>query len=199
MSFIETGRSRPSRERDPAACGRSRPQPAQPQRAADGRRLCAEPCRAALRRPGAGARPRDRPAHPRCPHAVPGAGGRSALESGGEQSRGDRLLAGCRRNCWSRRSMCCGSASTPTASPAQIANLAEWKRHFIERLHHQVEASGDQRSSELAEELTAYPAPASSAPRTGGVGDRRAADARHCARPADRSCRPRRCSVPRSR
>lgn len=52
----------------------------------------------------------------------------------------------------------------PDGLAGQIANLAEWKRHLIERLHHQVAASGDQQLEALAEELKAYPAPASSAP-----------------------------------
>lgn len=54
----------------------------------------------------------------------------------------------------------------PDGLAPQIANLAEWKRHLIERLHHQVAASGDQQLEELAEELSAYPAPASSGPPT---------------------------------
>lgn len=52
----------------------------------------------------------------------------------------------------------------PDGLAGRIANLAEWKRHLIERLHRQVEASGDGVLEALAEELKAYPAPASSAP-----------------------------------
>jgi len=61
----------------------------------------------------------------------------------------------------------------PQGLAPQIANLAEWKRHLIERLHHQVEASGDQQLEALAAELKAYPAPASSSPLSRrGVGSR---------------------------
>lgn len=52
----------------------------------------------------------------------------------------------------------------PDGLAPRIVNLAEWKRHLIERLHRQVEASGDEVLEALAEELKAYPAPASSAP-----------------------------------
>lgn len=52
----------------------------------------------------------------------------------------------------------------PEGLAGQILNLAEWKRHLIERLHRQVEASGDHQLEKLAEELKGYPAPASGAP-----------------------------------
>jgi len=52
----------------------------------------------------------------------------------------------------------------PDGMANRIVNLAEWKRHLVERLHRQVEASGDHQLEALAEELKAYPAPASSAP-----------------------------------
>ena len=52
----------------------------------------------------------------------------------------------------------------PDGLAGRILNLAEWKRHLIERLHRQVEASGDRRLEALAEELKLYPAPASSGP-----------------------------------
>lgn len=52
----------------------------------------------------------------------------------------------------------------PDGLANRILNLAEWKHHLIERLNRQVDASGDQQLEALATELRAYPAPASSAP-----------------------------------
>nr|WP_294847458.1 helix-turn-helix transcriptional regulator [uncultured Sphingomonas sp.] len=51
-----------------------------------------------------------------------------------------------------------------------IINLAEWKRHLVEKVNHQVAASGDERLQALAEELRAYPAPASPAPASDFTG-----------------------------
>ncbi len=52
----------------------------------------------------------------------------------------------------------------PKGLAPRIANLAEWKRHIIERLRHQAAESGDPALDELAEELRGYPAPASKTP-----------------------------------
>ena len=52
----------------------------------------------------------------------------------------------------------------PQGLASRIANLAEWKRHILERLRHQVNESGDPGLEELMEELRAYPAPASKSP-----------------------------------
>ena len=52
----------------------------------------------------------------------------------------------------------------PGGLAPRIANLAEWKRHILERLRHQAAESGDQALDELADELRGYPAPASKAP-----------------------------------
>ena len=46
----------------------------------------------------------------------------------------------------------------------QIANLADWKRHILERLRHQFSQSGDAELEALIEELRSYPAPASKSP-----------------------------------
>jgi transcriptional regulator with XRE-family HTH domain len=54
----------------------------------------------------------------------------------------------------------------PEGLAARIANLAEWKRHIIDRLRHQLNESGDPKLEELLEELRSYPAPASKAPAT---------------------------------
>jgi transcriptional regulator with XRE-family HTH domain len=47
----------------------------------------------------------------------------------------------------------------PQGLASSILNLAEWKAHLLERLQHQIVTSGDPRLSALAEELEAYPAP----------------------------------------
>ena len=58
----------------------------------------------------------------------------------------------------------------PDGLAGAIGNLAEWKRHILERLRHQVAESGDAVLEELVDELQAYPAPASkSAPAAGAV------------------------------
>jgi transcriptional regulator with XRE-family HTH domain len=45
----------------------------------------------------------------------------------------------------------------PDGMAPHIANLPEWRGHLLARLHHQAEAAGDTRLAELHEELTAYP------------------------------------------
>ncbi|MCB5201068.1 helix-turn-helix transcriptional regulator [Neorhizobium sp. T786] len=50
----------------------------------------------------------------------------------------------------------------PQGLAPRIVNLAEWRHHVLERLRVQVEASDDPFLSELLGELAAYPAPATS-------------------------------------
>ena len=59
----------------------------------------------------------------------------------------------------------------PDGLAPRIANLADWKRHIIERLRHQVAEGGDPVLEELVEELRGYPAPTSKspAPATGEI------------------------------
>ena len=71
----------------------------------------------------------------------------------------------------------------PDGLAPQIANLAQWKRHLIERLDQQVAVSGDAQLEALRDELAGYPAPASATPPAVGFGDRSAAIVRHPARP----------------
>ena len=52
----------------------------------------------------------------------------------------------------------------PDGLAPQIANLADWKRHILERLRHQFSQSGDAELEALIEELRSYPAPASKSP-----------------------------------
>ena len=52
----------------------------------------------------------------------------------------------------------------------RIANLADWKRHVLERLRHQVSQSGDPVLESLMDELRSYPAPASKAPSANASG-----------------------------
>jgi transcriptional regulator with XRE-family HTH domain len=56
----------------------------------------------------------------------------------------------------------------PDGLAPRIVNLADWKRHILERLRHQLHQSGDPGLEELMEELRSYPAPASKAPAVGG-------------------------------
>lgn len=48
----------------------------------------------------------------------------------------------------------------PDGLAPRIANLAEWRAHLLERLRRQVAVTGDEALSELHAELAAYPAPA---------------------------------------
>jgi transcriptional regulator with XRE-family HTH domain len=45
----------------------------------------------------------------------------------------------------------------PDGMAPRIANLPEWRAHLLARLHHQAEAAGDARLAELHEELAGYP------------------------------------------
>jgi transcriptional regulator with XRE-family HTH domain len=60
----------------------------------------------------------------------------------------------------------------PDGLAPRIANLAEWRAHLLERLRHQVAASADPVLADLADELRGYPAPPGSrdpAPDYAGV------------------------------
>ncbi len=48
----------------------------------------------------------------------------------------------------------------PQGVAPRIANYAEWRAHLLERLRHQIEVSADPVLSDLLDELAAYPAPA---------------------------------------
>ena len=45
----------------------------------------------------------------------------------------------------------------PDGMAPRIANLPEWRAHLLARLHRQAEATGDQRLTALHDELSAYP------------------------------------------
>ena len=45
----------------------------------------------------------------------------------------------------------------PDGMAPRIANLPEWRAHLLTRLYHQAEAAGDQRLADLHDELAAYP------------------------------------------
>lgn len=47
----------------------------------------------------------------------------------------------------------------PTGMARRIVNFTEWRGHLVERLRHQVDATGDAVLAALAEELLAYPTP----------------------------------------
>jgi len=52
----------------------------------------------------------------------------------------------------------------PEGLASRIVNLAEWKRHLLDRLRGQIAASGDPALELLLDELKTYPAPASRGP-----------------------------------
>lgn len=53
----------------------------------------------------------------------------------------------------------------PDGLAPRIVNLAEWRSHLLERLEQQITASGDEALAALHDELRGYPAPARSAPQ----------------------------------
>lgn len=56
----------------------------------------------------------------------------------------------------------------PEGMAPRIVNLGQWRAHLLERLQHQVEASGDRILRELHDELAAYPG--ACVPRPADVG-----------------------------
>jgi transcriptional regulator with XRE-family HTH domain len=52
----------------------------------------------------------------------------------------------------------------PDGMAPRIANLPEWRAHILDRLHHQAVATGDDRLAELHGELAAYPGSLSQPP-----------------------------------
>jgi len=57
----------------------------------------------------------------------------------------------------------------PDGLAPSILNLAEWRRHLLERLRREADATGDIVLLHLHDELRALPAPAASAPQTAGA------------------------------
>jgi len=56
----------------------------------------------------------------------------------------------------------------PDGLAGRIANLPEWRRHVLARLRREVETSADPRLFELLDELSGYPVPSSPAPSRNG-------------------------------
>jgi transcriptional regulator with XRE-family HTH domain len=52
----------------------------------------------------------------------------------------------------------------PDGMAPRVANLAEWRGHLLDRLRREVTATADPRLAELLDELEGYPAPRGSAP-----------------------------------
>ena len=57
----------------------------------------------------------------------------------------------------------------PEGLAPAIVNLSEWKHHILDRLRHQIAESGDRRLEALADELRTYPTPASKGPIRGAA------------------------------
>jgi len=57
----------------------------------------------------------------------------------------------------------------PDGAASRIANLGEWKAHLLHRLRKQFEASADPQLLELMEELRGYPAPPAPKPDPGTI------------------------------
>ena len=145
LSFVETGRSLPSREMLLHLAERLEVPLARTQHAAHRRRLCADVPRAPARRPGAGGR------------------ARSAVELVLNGHEPYPALAVDRHwTCSSRttaRSRRCSPASSaallkppvnvlrlslhPEGLAPRIVNLAQWRAHLLARLRQQIAASGD--------------------------------------------------------
>jgi transcriptional regulator with XRE-family HTH domain len=52
----------------------------------------------------------------------------------------------------------------PDGMAPRIANLAEWREHLLSRLRREIATTGDPRLAALLEEVSAYPSPAGAAP-----------------------------------
>jgi transcriptional regulator with XRE-family HTH domain len=59
----------------------------------------------------------------------------------------------------------------PDGLAPRIANLAEWRAHLLARLRHQIEISGDAELAALHDELAAYPARGARGTASGAYGD----------------------------
>ena len=59
--------------------------------------------------------------------------------------------------CSSRRSTCTGSACTPTGWRPRVRNLAEYSAHLLTRLQREVAVSGDAGLAALLDEVRGYP------------------------------------------
>jgi len=57
----------------------------------------------------------------------------------------------------------------PDGMAPRIANLPEWRAHLLARLRHQAEATGDERLAELHDELAAYPGGQAEPPPAGAL------------------------------
>jgi transcriptional regulator with XRE-family HTH domain len=57
----------------------------------------------------------------------------------------------------------------PKGTAPRIANLAEWRMHVFERLRRQIDLTGDRALVDLLNELRAYPAPESAASHAAGA------------------------------
>lgn len=57
----------------------------------------------------------------------------------------------------------------PDGLAPRIVNLAEWRHHIFARLERQIDVTGDERLAALLEELRAYPAPSAAPARTRAV------------------------------
>ena len=86
----------------------------------------------------------------------------------------------------------------PAGMAPRTANLGEWRAHLLARLGHQIQVSGDPVLIRLLRELRDYPAPDDAGARRGHRRLRRAVQADHRRRHARRSSAPRRCSARRS-
>ena len=53
----------------------------------------------------------------------------------------------------------------PDGMASRIVNLAQWRAHLLEQLHRRAAQTGDARLAELEEELRGYPGPAAGPPR----------------------------------
>ena len=97
---------------------------------------------------------------PEKPRALPGTGGRPPLEPG------RRPIACCRTcstaptpRCCARPSTCCACRCTRRDWPRTSPTCAQWRNHLFERLRQQIQATGDAGLAALLEELRAYPVP----------------------------------------
>jgi transcriptional regulator with XRE-family HTH domain len=59
----------------------------------------------------------------------------------------------------------------PDGMAPRIVNFAEWRAHLLERLHHQVSVTGDAALAALYDEVSAYPGPPHAGARHSAAGE----------------------------
>ena len=164
LSFLETGRSKPSREMVLGWPRSSR------SRCATATACCWPPASRPPTMSGRSRRPRWSPCgarSPRCSPATSRSRPRSSIAGGTSSPRtatSSLFLEGVAPGLLEPPANVLRVSLHPEGMAPRIANLAEWRGHLLDRLRREVSATADARLAALLAELESYPAPAAAAP-----------------------------------